>query len=104
MQTPWGDVEVSDAHVHLFSRKFFQALATQSGKTAADVAAQLGWQLPPENPADLGLVWARELDAQGVSRAALIASIPGDEASVVAAVAAAPGRFFGYAMVNPTVE
>src|SRR5439155_26051724 len=34
----------------------------------------------------------------------LIASVPGDEASVEAAVAALPDRFFGYSMVNPLEE
>jgi hypothetical protein len=43
-----------------------------------------------------------ELDRYGVSRAALIASVPGDEDSVSAAVAAHPDRFFGYFMSDPT--
>jgi predicted TIM-barrel fold metal-dependent hydrolase len=36
-----------------------------------------------------------------VNRAALIASLPGDEGSVSTAVAAFPDRFYGYFMVNP---
>jgi predicted TIM-barrel fold metal-dependent hydrolase len=101
MQTPWGDLAVNDAHTHFFSRRFYQSLAAQSGKTVEDVAAQLGWNLPPEDPAVLGRLWAEELDRQGVARAALIASIPGDEPSVIAAAGACPGRFFAFAMVNP---
>ncbi len=31
MQTPWGDIEVLDAHVHFFSPAFFDALAVQKG-------------------------------------------------------------------------
>jgi uncharacterized protein len=37
-----------------------------------------------------------------VTRAALIASAPGDEHSVSAAVSAKPDRFFGYFMIDPT--
>src|SRR5207247_11422416 len=48
--------------------------------------------------------WATELDGQGVARAALIASLPGDEASVEVAVSEFPSRFLGYFMVNPLEE
>ncbi|MGO9262594.1 MAG: amidohydrolase family protein [Bryobacteraceae bacterium] len=113
MNTPWGDLAVADAHVHFFSRRFFESLAgpaatpsgtpagAPSGKSVEDLAATLAWQLPPEDPAGLGRAWAAELDLQGVGQAALIASFPGDEASVAAAVRAVPGRFWPYAMVNP---
>jgi len=102
MQTPWGEFAVSDAHVHFFSRHFFAALGEQCGKTAEQVAQTAGWALPAEDPAELARAWVQELDQQGVARAALIASIPGDEPSVEAAVSAFPDRFFGYFMVNPT--
>jgi predicted TIM-barrel fold metal-dependent hydrolase len=104
MLTPWGDFAVADAHVHFFSRKFFSALGSQAGKTAEQVAEAAGWVLPAEDPAELARAWAAELDAQGVKRAALIASVPGDEASVESAVAEYPGRFFGFFMVNPLEE
>jgi uncharacterized protein len=104
MQTPWGEFAVADAHVHFFSRRFFSALAGQSGKTAEQVAETAGWVLPPEDPVELARAWTAELDAQGVARAALIASVPGDEASVEGAMAAFPDRFFGYFMVNPLEE
>jgi predicted TIM-barrel fold metal-dependent hydrolase len=104
MQTPWGDRPVSDAHVHFFSRPFFDSLGVQSGKTAEEVAAAAGWDLPPQSPAALAAVWAAELDRAGVASAALIASVPGDQASVRAAVTAFPGRFYAYAMVNPLAE
>ncbi len=102
MQTPWGECAVADAHVHFFSRRFFEALSAQAGKGSDAVAGQLGWDPAPPDPTELARRWAQELTAQGVSRAALIASIPGDEASVTAAVAACPGRFLAYAMVDPT--
>jgi predicted TIM-barrel fold metal-dependent hydrolase len=104
MQTPWGEFAVADAHVHFFSRKFFSALAAQSGKTVEEVASAAGWVLPAEDPVELARAWIAELDSQGVRRAALIASMPGDEASVESAVAAFPDRFYGYFMVNPLEE
>ena len=104
MQTPWGDCAVWDAHVHFFSRPFFESLAAQTGKTADQVAAALGWELPPADPAELAARWVAELDKAGVERAALIASLPGDEASVIGATAARPDRFLAYAMVNPLAE
>jgi predicted TIM-barrel fold metal-dependent hydrolase len=100
MQTPWGECAVSDAHTHFFSRRFFDALTRQVGRDswAADVA----WTVPPDDAAELARVWAAELDRHNVGRASLIASIPGDEASVLAAAAALPDRFFTYSMVDPT--
>jgi predicted TIM-barrel fold metal-dependent hydrolase len=104
MQTPWGDFAVSDAHVHFFSRKFFSALGSQSGLNAEQVAEKVGWDLPSEDPAELAHCWIEELDSHGIARAALIASIPGDEASVDRAVATFPDRFYGFFMVNPLEE
>src|SRR5688572_30643348 len=102
MQTVWGDIAVSDTHVHFFSRNFFTMLAVQKpGLTAESAVTTLGWRLPPDDPADLAALWVEEMDRHGVSRAALIASLPGDEASVQAAVSRYPDRFRGYAMVNP---
>jgi predicted TIM-barrel fold metal-dependent hydrolase len=102
MQTPWGEFAGADAHIHFFSRRFFAAMGTQASKSAEETAAALGWTLPPEDPVELARQWAAELDGHGVTHAALIASVPGDETSVEAAVSAYPGRFFGYFMVNPT--
>jgi predicted TIM-barrel fold metal-dependent hydrolase len=103
MQTPWGDLPVADAHVHFFSHKFFQSLVPQPQDVPA-LQAKLGWQLPPVDPAVLAETWATELNRHGVSRAAIIASTPGDEASVLAAANAYPNRFLPFAMVNPTAE
>lgn len=104
MQTPWGDCTVSDAHVHFFSRRFFAALGEHCGIPAGEVAAKLRWEAPPADPTELARSWAGELDSHGVERAALIASIPEDEASTMAAAAAYPGRFYAFAMMNPWVE
>src|SRR5689334_17689023 len=100
MLTPWGDCAVADAHVHFFSRRFFETLGSQCGKTAEATAGVLNWELPPPEPEALARRWAAELDAHGVSRAAIIASIPGDEVSTIAARKAMPDRFYAYAMVN----
>src|SRR4029077_17936485 len=110
MQSPWGELDVSDAHVHFLSRGFFSALAAQKSaqagagsgpETVESIVATLGWQAPPE-PHVLAAIWAHELDRHGVRRAALIASVPGDEQSVATAVGAYPDRFYGYFMVDPT--
>jgi len=99
--SPWGPLAVADAHVHLFSHNFFSGLAGQAGMTIEAAGAQLGWQLPPPDPETLAAAWVQELDRQGVFASVLIASIPGDEGSVIAAARAFPQRFFAYAMVNP---
>jgi uncharacterized protein len=102
MQTPWGPVAVSDAHVHFFSHRFYSELVSQKRLTAVeDLQPILNWDLPPANPVLLADRWVKELDSRQVDRACLIASIPGDEASVSEAVAAHPDRFFGYFMLNP---
>ncbi len=98
MITPWGEFPVADAHVHFFSPQFFIRLSAQ----ATLPPSSLGWDLPGGSPGDLAAQWAAELDRHGVEHAALIASIHGDEASVAAAVAAYPARFYGYFMLDPT--
>lgn len=102
INSPWGELRVADAHVHFFSHKFYTGLARQ--KKLADteeLASLLDWEIAPREPASLAQRWIAELDRQGVERACLIASTHGDEASVAAAVAAHPHRFFGYFMLDP---
>jgi predicted TIM-barrel fold metal-dependent hydrolase len=94
-KTPFGSIEVFDAHTHFFSHAFFEALAP-------DAAERAGFTLPPEDPAELGRIWVDELDRHGVRSALMMASVPGDEASVGAAVAACPDRIAGAFMVDPT--
>jgi predicted TIM-barrel fold metal-dependent hydrolase len=102
METPWGALPVSDAHIHFFSHRFFSALADQKNAPLATLEPLLGWQMPAEDPEQLAAMWVRELDRQGVSKAVLIASVPGDQDSVIAAVQKFPDRFHGYLLVNPT--
>jgi predicted TIM-barrel fold metal-dependent hydrolase len=102
-ESPWGPLAVADAHLHFFSRRFFSTLVAQKqGLTLDGAAHQLGWNMPPEEPDHLAQIWAAELDRHNVQRSVLIASVPGDEASVTAAVRAHPDRFFAFAMVNPS--
>jgi len=86
---------MNDAHCHFFSAAFF---ATLGGDAAI---ATLGWD-PPGTAEALADRWAAELDTHRVARAALIASAPGDAASVAAAVARHPDRFVGFFMLDPT--
>lgn len=103
--SPWGPMRVSDSHVHFFSHGFFTLLAKQKpGLTLESMGAALGWEMPPQDPAALAKHWVEQLDREGVERAALIASLPGDENSVAAALSAYPSRFFGYFMVNPLAQ
>jgi predicted TIM-barrel fold metal-dependent hydrolase len=102
MHTRWGDIAVSDAHVHLFSHRFFSELARQKGGVSArDIVHTAGWEPPAEDPAALAERWDAELSKHGVESAAVIASIPGDEESVLAAAARFPIRFFPYSLINP---
>lgn len=102
MQTPWGELEVRDAHVHFFSHSYFTLLAGQkAGLRVEEMGPILGWEMPPEEPEKLAARWVEELDRHGVAQSVLIASLPGDEDSVIAAVRAFPKRFFGYFFLNP---
>jgi predicted TIM-barrel fold metal-dependent hydrolase len=103
MHTPWGEVAVADAHVHFFSHNYYSLLARQKGppETAETICAALGFPAPPQEPRDLAEKWVVELDGHGVERACLIASLPGDETSVAAAVSAYPSRFTGFFFFNP---
>ena len=102
IDTPWGLLPVADAHVHFFSYRFFASLAEQKGVAVDGLAPLLKWQLPADDPRHLADAWAHELDRYGVEKAALIASVPGDGDSVIAAVGRHPERFYGYMLVDPT--
>jgi predicted TIM-barrel fold metal-dependent hydrolase len=86
---------LNDAHCHFFSTPFFSPLGGD------EAVARLGWDAPGTAEA-LADRWVAELDRAGVSRAALIASVPGDAASVAAAVTRHRDRFVGFFMVDPT--
>ncbi len=105
MAGPSTPFAVCDAHVHFFSRGFFEALASQKPGLPAEnpvesMVAALGWDMPGTN-AELAGLWVEELGRSGVAKSVLIASVPGDEASVAEAVKAYPNTFWGYFMLNP---
>jgi predicted TIM-barrel fold metal-dependent hydrolase len=106
--TPFGELEVFDAHTHFFSYKFFKTLTGQSPlfgeeSNAIERAGEItGWTMPPRAPAELATVWAAEFDRHGVSGALMIASVPGDEESVSWATGAFPDRIAGAFMFDPT--
>ncbi|MCC7153896.1 MAG: amidohydrolase [Bryobacterales bacterium] len=103
MHTSWGELEVSDAHVHFLSHRFFALLGGQLHPPLQPeaVCAQIGCTCPPGSPEELAQAWAAELDRHHVHHSTLIASLPEDIDSVTRALAAAPGRFTGFFMANP---
>jgi hypothetical protein len=100
-------MRLCDIHCHFFSSRFLEIL-TRSLPDLADqgrataVSHRLGWT-DPGSAEELADRWAAELDRHDVTRAALIASMPGDESSVAAAVRRHPSRFVGFFMFNPTL-
>src|SRR5829696_5230666 len=103
LQPPTSNLRmINDAHIHFFSSRFLELLAPDAGGAEA-IASRLGWDAPG-TATELGDRWVIELDRNGVSRAALIASIPGDAASVAEAVAHHPDRLVGFFMHNPAAQ
>jgi len=96
---------LNDAHCHFFSTAFFSTLSRQRGRgdSVPQLCGELQWD-DPGTPEALADRWVRELDANGVGRAALIASVPGDEASVAAAIANHSTRFVGFFMLDPSAS
>lgn len=96
---------MNDSHCHFFSTRFFAALSKQrgTGETVEQLCGELQWEAPGA-PEDLADRWIRELDANGVRRSVLIASVPGDEASVATAIARHPDRLVGFFMVDPSAH
>src|SRR5688500_1461147 len=115
---------LNDVHCHFFSTELFAALARQrqdrtapppppgslqeameediNRQQAVPLCDELGWETPG-SAFTLADRWVRELDAHGIARAALIASVPSDETSVAAAVSRHPTRFVGFFMLDPAV-
>lgn len=97
---------ICDAHCHFFSQRFLDILTKASPhaeRGAEHARGLLGWD-PPGSPEALADRWVAELDRNGVDRAALIASVPGDEESVAVAAARHPARFVGFFMFNPVAS
>ncbi len=98
-------MRLCDVHCHFFSTRFLELLTgglpdLPDTDRAIAVSHRLGWD-DPGSATELADRWTAELDRHGVARAALIASIPGDEESVGVAVERHPSRFVGFFMFNP---
>lgn len=106
--TPFGDIEVLDAHTHFFSCRFFETLISQSPTLSnaddalAQVAKMTNWMMPPHNPAEFAANWKDELDKHEIAAAMMMASVPNDEDSIASAVAAFPDRIVGGFFLDPT--
>ena len=97
-------MNLNDGHCHFLSERFFALLGREKfpGDEAPDarrVASDLGVE-PPGTASALAGRWKDELDEHHVSRAAVIASVPGDEESVAVAVRLHPERFVGFFALN----
>lgn len=109
-QTPFGEIEIFDAHTHFFSRIFFSMLAKQSPvlKDLPDAVEKIGeitsFQMPPENPRELAKIWLDELDKNSISKGLFFASLPNDENSVAEAVSAFTERIYGGFFFDPLIE
>jgi uncharacterized protein len=111
-------MRVNDAHCHFFSARFFETLArdlpagwrppgeqapADNQGPAFTLPAALGWD-PPGPPSALAERWVSELDRHRVDRAAIIASVPGDEESVAEALSLHPESLVGFFMLNPLAD
>lgn len=99
---------ICDAHCHFFSARFLELLTKDLpdlpvANRARAVCERLQWDDPGSSEA-LAARWLQEMDRAGVSRAVMIASIPGDEDSVATAVQLHPTRFVGFFMFNPVAQ
>ena len=101
------DTPLTDFHAHFFARPFFDALAQQSpqpGTTAEKLdraAERAGIELPPQG-LDAHLArWMTDLDAKGVDRVAMFASVPEEIPAVAEAASRSGGRLSAIAVCNP---
>src|SRR5262245_25957724 len=92
-----------DAHCHFFTARFFETLGREKcpGRRvgAQEIANELWWDAVAD-PDALADRWVSELDQHNVSRAAIMASVQGDEESVAAAVVRHPSRLVGFFAIN----
>lgn len=102
-----GLFKIFDSHVHFYSNSYFKLLVRQKLRRAdistelKNIAAKGHLEIPGEDPAGLAKRWIEYIDKWKIERLVLIASIPGDEDSVVKAFTAYPERFTGLFTVDP---
>ncbi len=98
---------IVDAHAHLFTRRCFEVLARQmgdrlpKGQELETMQEITGVEIPDEDPAALATRWTLQMDRHGIAQMVVIASVPGDQASVLEAHRLHPERLIPYAMFNP---
>jgi predicted TIM-barrel fold metal-dependent hydrolase len=108
MKTELGETRVIDAHAHFFSQPFFMQFVDPLRKELSSddpyrgLGERLGWELPTPDHAALGKRWVQEMDKHDLDRMVLMASLPGDEDSILTAMHAYPHRIIGYFMLDPT--
>jgi hypothetical protein len=102
-----GLYKIFDAHVHFYSNSFFKFLVKQKPNRAdintelRNLASKGHIEIPGDDPAQLAKRWIEIIDKWKLERLLLIGSIPGDEESIVKAVAAYPSRFHGIFTIDP---
>jgi len=99
--------EIIESQAHFLSYNYFRLLSQSPGQDG-DIeqymrrqARRLKIDMPPTDPVRLAERWIAEMDRYGVSRACLLAGLPGDEHSVIEALRRFPDRFIGFVVVNP---
>lgn len=101
---------VIDAHLHLFSRDYFLALARQSPlpgtpeERLADLERRAGIEVPRSDLDAHVRRWLAELDRHHVERAVTFASAPEEAPAVAEAGRLSGGRLVPVALVNPRVH
>ena len=100
-------VPVVDAHFHLFSRPYFEAVAAQAPGTDAveerleRLARRGGIEVPGADLSAHVARWLAEFDRHGVAKAVCFSSAPEEVPAVIEAAAASKGRLMPVALVNP---
>lgn len=103
-------MQIQDAHTHLFSRPFFDALAAASPKEEsgeeilAQLSARSGVEVPGPDLAVHRQRWVAEMDANGVHRIVTFASLPQEAEAVSEVARESGGRMVPYTLVNPAMD
>src|SRR5579862_2667727 len=99
-----GGCMLIDAHVHLFSRRFYQFWADEARVPIEQTAETLKAEIPDDDSVPLGERWIAELDKYKVDRCVLISSVTGDGGALGKTVQKHPSRLSGLFYLNPTLQ
>src|SRR5205823_1390522 len=97
-----------DAHLHLFSRTYYESLAAKAPGTesVSEKLAKLergaGIRVPGPDLPEHVMRWLEEFDRHGVERAVVFSSSPEEATAVEQASLLANGRFVPAALIDPT--